>query len=345
MESFVTPLRPLFERERSAGRALALAINLQTAGSTYSKPGALLLIAADGSYAGLLSGGCLEGDLKERAATVIAEGTPLRIRYDMRGPDDLLWGLGAGCEGAMDVLMMRVGPDNGWEPLHSLIEAQRARRPTALAVVAELAPAAAGHVGDVVPLEAAAVPADFAGWLPERDGRRLFALSPALPPRLLLLGAGPDAQPVLQCALLLGWQVTLYDHRPAYAEAGRFPGAEAVVQDRPEQLHAALARFGLSVDDFAACVVMSHHLESDAAYLRALGATRIGYIGLLGPAPRRERLRAMLGAEAAQALDGRLRSPVGLDLGGRSAAAIALSIVAEIHATLHGRQGGHFHGG
>ena len=124
----------------------------------------------------------------------------------------------------------------------------------------------------------------------------------------------------------------------------RFPGAEAVVQERPERLLAALAAHGLRADDYAACVVMSHHLDSDAAYLRALGDTRIGYIGLLGPAPRRERLRTMIGTEAAQALEGRLRSPVGLDVGGRSAPAIALSIIAEIHATLHGRLGGAFHG-
>jgi len=344
MDSFVTPLLPLFERERAAGRALALAINLQTAGSTYSKPGALLLIAANGDYAGLLSGGCLEGDLKERAGAVIAGGAPLRVSYEMRGPDDLLWGLGAGCEGAMDILMMRVGADNGWQPLQALADAQRTRQPTALGIVVEVEDDSRGRVGDVLPLSVQAIGSDFAGWLPWQAGRHLFALSPALPPRLLLLGGGPDAPPVLQFALLLGWQVTLYDHRPAYAEAARFPGAEYVLQERPERLLSALAERGLCADDYAACVVMSHHLESDAAYLRALGATRIGYIGLLGPAPRRERLRALLGPAAAT-LDGRLRSPVGLDVGGRSAAAIALSIVAEVHATLHGRAGGQFHGG
>lgn len=342
MESFLTPLLPLYERERAAGRDLALAINLQTAGSTYSKPGALLLIAANGEYAGLLSGGCLEGDLRERAADVIRTGEPCRIGYDMRGPDDLLWGLGAGCEGAMDIFMLRVGVDNDWQPLQWLAEAQRIRTRAAVGIVVEVKPGAARRVGEVLRLDAGQFRPDHADWLPGQSVERVFALSPSLPPRLLLLGAGPDAIPVLQFARQLGWPVTLYDHRPAYADAARFPGAERVVQARPEQLREALAD-GPGIDDFAATVVMSHHLESDAAYLRALAETRIPYIGLLGPAPRRERLRAMVG-EAAARLDGRLRSPVGLDLGGRSAAAIALSMVAEIHAFLHQRHGGHFRG-
>jgi xanthine/CO dehydrogenase XdhC/CoxF family maturation factor len=164
----------------------------------------------------------------------------------------------------------------------------------------------------------------------------VFALAPTLPPRILLLGAGPDALPVFGFAEPLGWKVTLYDHREAYTDAARFPGAERVVNARPEALAAQLP-----LDEFDAAVVMSHHLASDLAYLRALAASRIGYVGLLGPAPRRERLQSELGATAAL-LAGRLRSPVGLALGGRSSASIALAIVAEIHAWLYGRTGGPF---
>jgi xanthine dehydrogenase accessory factor len=78
---------------------------------------------------------------------------------------------------------------------------------------------------------------------------------------------------------------------------------------------------------------MSHHLASDRDYLRQLAGTDIGYVGLLGPANRRNRLLAELGEEAG-ALDGRIHGPAGLDLGGRGAAAIALSIVAEVQGFL-----------
>src|SRR5215471_20367374 len=86
---------------------------------------------------------------------------------------------------------------------------------------------------------------------------------------------------------------------------------------------------------FAAAIVMSHHLPSDLAYLRVLAAGTIPYVGLLGPAVRRERLLEDLGADAGR-LEGRLHAPVGLPLGGRSPESIALAIIAQLHAFVHG---------
>jgi len=293
-------LLPLYQRERAAGRAMALALVLGTAGSTYSKSGALLLIAEDGEYEGLLSGGCLEGDLRERARAVIADGQSQRIAYDMRGPDDEIFGLGAGCEGAMDILMMRVSAASDWQPLSAIQQAvdanTRAELPIAL------------------------------------DGAPPFMLTVEPPLRLLLLGAGPDAVPVFGIARQLGWKVTLFDHRAANLRPELFASAEALVLAPADTLATRLPLAG-----FNAAVVMSHHLQSDLAYLRALAHSAIGYVGLLGPAPRRERLRAELGDDAAR-LEGRLRAPVGLQLGGRAPASIALAIVAEIHAWLHRRE-------
>ena len=80
---------------------------------------------------------------------------------------------------------------------------------------------------------------------------------------------------------------------------------------------------------------MSHHLPSDLAYLRALAQTAIPYVGLLGPAVRREKLLVDLGPQARE-LRARLRAPVGLALGGRTPESIALAIVAEVHAFVHG---------
>jgi xanthine/CO dehydrogenase XdhC/CoxF family maturation factor len=154
-----------------------------------------------------------------------------------------------------------------------------------------------------------------------------------LPPRVLILGAGPDAAPVVSACHALGWSVTLFDHRPAYAVAAHFPQAERVLLGAAEEL-----RTCLDPEEFAAAVVMSHHLIADRAYLRQLAATRVGYVGLLGPAPRRHRLLAELGP-AAQGLRGRLFGPVGLDIGARTPEAIAVAIVAEIHAVLSGRHG------
>jgi xanthine/CO dehydrogenase XdhC/CoxF family maturation factor len=164
-----------------------------------------------------------------------------------------------------------------------------------------------------------------------------FLISPVLlRTRLLLLGAGPDAVPLAEFAGILDWDVTVFDHRAAYAVADRFPRARRVQ---------AKAASGLAEELAAACydaaVVMSHHLPSDQLYLSALARSTVPYVGLLGPAPRRARLLHEIGSSA-EALHGRLYGPVGLDIGASTPEAIALAIVAEILAVRANRAGGSF---
>jgi xanthine dehydrogenase accessory factor len=361
MDSELGPLLPLFARERAAGRPMALGVLVRTLGSTYRKPGAMLLIARDGEYAGLISGGCLEGDLGERSGDVIESGQAALVSYDLRNSDDLVWGLGLGCEGAMHILLLRVGPQEDWQPLAHLAGAWGAHTPTAIAVVTEsrdreiplgamLLPQAPGASVVTLPrslpssaraalLEPqvlaalAAAPGAGLDSLEGPDARwHLLFMPLSLPPRLLILGAGADAVPVVDFAARLNWRVTLVDHRPAYAVPAHFPYAERVVLARPEELAQVI-----DLKRFTAAVVMSHHLPSDLEYLRVLSAGPLPYVGLLGPVARREKLLSELGAEA-QRLRPRLHAPVGLNLGGRTPEAIALAIVAEIHAFVHGTQ-------
>jgi xanthine dehydrogenase accessory factor len=343
MEAFLGPLLPLFERERAAGRAVALGVLVHTEGSTYRKPGALILIAAQGEYAGLISGGCLEGDLREHARAVIDSGQARLVNYDTRGEDDLLWGMGLGCEGVMRVLLLRAGPSNDWQPLTHLATALAANQRTAFGVITESRSASLptgtlvlpGAAADAAPANTPAAQAALARvttqaaaqWLEEAD-RRLFVVPLSLPPRLLLCGAGPDTVPVVDFAARLGWKVTLVDHRAAYANPAHFPAAEQVLLAGGDALGALIDLKG-----YAAAVVMSHHLLSDLGYLRTLAASPIPYIGLLGPAARRDRLLQEL-AGAAASLHGRLHAPVGLPLGGRSPEAVALAIIAEVQSVL-----------
>jgi xanthine/CO dehydrogenase XdhC/CoxF family maturation factor len=168
---------------------------------------------------------------------------------------------------------------------------------------------------------------------------KVFALPLSLPPKLLILGAGPDAAPIVDFAARVNWKVTLVDHRPVYADPAHFPLAERVILARPEELGNTV-----ELKHFSAAVVMSHHLPSDLSYLRTLAGAPIPYVGLLGPAPRREKLLNDLGEDARQ-LRARLHGPVGLALGGRSPESVALAIVAEIHAFLHGADGRPWDGG
>lgn len=343
-------LHAFFERASHAGIPLVAALVIETRGSTYRKPGALMLFASDGARAGLLSGGCLEGDLQEHAGRLFAGGPAVIDRsYDSRGSDDPVWGLGLGCEGLMRVLLWRLDAEGGRRTLAGLLAAEHRREPAALAldindgrsVLAtgadgpERSPVLSGAVDDAR-LRAAAMDALARRSASLQDG--IFTLTATRVPTLLLCGAGPDAEPVQRIATLLGWQVTVVDHRPAYIDVARFPGAARVMQVELDDPGAAIA-----LDGFDAAVVMSHHLIADGRYLAALARSRVPYVGLLGPAARRERLFAELGP-AAEALRSRLRAPVGLDLGGRTPEDIALSIVAEIQAALHDRRGGPFSG-
>jgi xanthine dehydrogenase accessory factor len=341
-------LSQFFQRHRAAGTPLVLATIVATLGSTYRKAGAQMLIAPDGSAAGLLSGGCLEADLMERAREVLDTGAALAVEYDTRSSDDILWGIGLGCEGAMRIVLTRLDSSNAYQPFASVEQARHDNAATRFALVTDSnnAEFSLGQyffgtesnlpVSVVTAIEArepqhrtrsnAATPLDCAG-------ATFLIISLALPVQLLVLGAGPDVLPVVDVAALLDWHVCVVDHRPAYAQPGSFPRAKRVLSQPVAQIDSVLR-----ATSFDAAVVMSHHLTSDAGYLAALAHSNIPYVGLLGPAPRRARLMADIGADALGLKD-RLRGPVGLDIGAASPETIALSIVGEIQAVLAGRSG------
>ena len=341
-------LEMLLERHRRLEQPCALATIVATEGSTYRKAGARMLIEADGRITGLLSGGCLEEDLRERAQQVLAFGHPTIVEYDMRSADDLIFGIGAGCEGAMRIVVEPAGAGSrAAGALEAASERSRAGQGAALLVGIEgpaagrgtrawPAPATAPVEPDLVAacerVVAAATSESvrFAGGdLPTEAWIQYLAPTP----RVLVCGGGLDAEPLVALLVGLGFGVTLADHRPAYAIPSRFPRA-TVLSTPPAALGATLELGG-----FFAAVVMSHHLASDAAYLALLAQSPIPYVGLLGPRARRARLLADLGPAAA-GLAGRLRGPIGLDIGAVTPESIALAIAAEIHAFAAGRGGG-----
>ena len=343
-------LLPLFERARRLDQPLVLATVIRTGGSTYAKPGAQMLIASDGEYAGLLSGGCLEGDLREHARSVAASGTCRIVSYDLRSTTDQLFGLGAGCEGAMDILMTRVSALEHWQPLDYMAGAARRGDACRLAyvtasgddglpvglLVSDTGTPPNGAVVDSQILalrKVAGAGAENSLIQVKQPDVELFITAIAPAPRLLLLGGGPDARPVAELAAFLGWRVVVADHRASYLVPARFPADTVLIEVRPAELASSV-----NLEDFAAAVVMSHHLDSDLQYLRCLAHSSLAYVGLLGPAARREKLSSDLGVDAHRLRD-RLRAPVGLDIGGRAPESIALSIIGEVHAAIAGRGG------
>jgi xanthine/CO dehydrogenase XdhC/CoxF family maturation factor len=270
-----------------------------------------------------------------------------------------------GCEGAMDVWLQPVAPPEEQGPLHYLRRCLESEIPGAIATVVggqagpdELGRQAyapiAGRANGPAPRDGDALDVALSACLAQSAAEHagnaaqlrtiqlqqraieVFVAPVGLPPSVLLCGAGPDAIPVCRFAAALGWRVTVFDHRPAYAAREFFPAATRVLIGRAEEL-----RDRLDPSHFDAAVVMSHHLPSDILYFKLLCAAPPPYIGLLGPPARRQRLFAEAG-QAATRIAARIHGPVGLDIGAGTPESIALAIVAHIHAVLAGRSGGTF---
>lgn len=337
-----------FYRQHKNDDSLVLVTIIATEGSTYRKPGAMMLIARDGSFEGMISGGCLEGDLLQHAAGVFDEGGVRHVSYDMQAGDDLVWSLGLGCDGVIHLQLQRLDKEGDFGFLERLDCAQSNRQAGLVALVTRC-PArresgspgfidAGGRVSGAPELsgllKAAALEAP--DWRCKTRSARIggtdcdvLLVNLPVQTRVLICGAGPDAVPVATALATLDWDIHIVDHRPAFAKQERFPANCRVRQARPERLAEVL-----DAGQLDAAVIMSHHLENDAAYLRQLAAFDIPYLGVLGPAARRGKL-----SEMAACSEERLFGPVGLDIGAELPQAIALSIAAEIHAVLNGRNG------
>jgi len=329
-----------FYRAHRCDDALVLGTVIATEGSTYRKPGAMILIASDGSYCGLISGGCLEADLAAHAASVFTDGVPRKISYDLNHADDFSWGLGLGCDGAIHLLLQRLDAEDGFGFLEKLDQIWRVKNRGLLSLVTSsdnpdhLVGSFTLRCGEDIP-NAHAKPRRF--WqdsIETSNGEVKQLLIPITPPTALLIcGAGHDALPVARLAVEMDWDCTLVDHRSGFARADRFPEACSVLEIPASELGSSL-----SLDQYDATIIMSHHLDHDRNYLEQTIAAEIPYIGLLGPRARRDRLINEVGAQG-DAKGTHIHGPAGLDIGAEMPKSIALAIIAEIHAFLNGRSG------
>jgi xanthine dehydrogenase accessory factor len=304
-------------------RPSVLATLVTVEGSSYRRPGARLLIRSDGQRIGSISGGCLEEDLIARARTVAESGAAELVTYDTTSENDLIWGVGLGCNGVVRVLLERLPVATGWAAV--MAGNFRSHRPTKLSVIwrADDESQLGTHLSDELP----AVPAHAAVFIDE--------VRP--PTRLVVLGAGDDAKPLVRLAKELGWHVTVGDPRPNFASKGRFPTADEIIAAPASELIPLLK----PAED-ALAVIMTHHYVHDVPLLRDLLPRSLAYIGLLGPKKRAAKIVSDLrnqGHAFTPAQLQRLHAPVGLDLGAETPEEVALSIISEMRATLAQRDG------
>ena len=313
------------------GLGVALATVVSTWGSAPRPAGSLLAVSERGDFAGSVSGGCVEAAVITEARLAIADGRPRLLEFGVS--DERAYEVGLACGGRIQVHVQWLAAEG---VLPALLAAAAARAPVSLAFDlvhgalrlvdprapdAALPPALAAAAQEAsLRDQAVRVEAPGGPWL-------VRPLSPRV--RVVIFGAVHVAQALAPMAKLAGWEPVVVDARAAFATEARFPGVPVICGAADQ----ALARAGL--DRRTALVTMTHKPELDDAALSAALRSPAFYVGALGSrktqAARRERLRALGFGDADL---GRLHGPVGLAIGARSPAEIAVSILAEIVAVL-----------
>jgi xanthine dehydrogenase accessory factor len=300
------------------GEAVALVTLVRVEGSSYRRVGARMLVAANGEYAGSISGGCLEAEVVRKARWMTRGGAVVE-RYSTLFDDTAEIPYGLGCGGTVDVLVEPAGTAE----FTAMMEALEA----SLGGVER-------RVVTQLPEKGLPLRRTFGGEAGVGEAEGYFVEWLKAPQRFYVFGAGDDAQPMVQIAALLGWRVTVVDGRAQWARAERFPGAERVVAS------SSLNAFEIGAGD--AVVVMTHSYEQDRMWLSGLLPYGPRYLGLLGARHRSALLvsetAALLGWSVERACAG-LFAPVGLDLGGDGAEAIALAVIAEVQGCMEGKLG------
>jgi xanthine dehydrogenase accessory factor len=339
----------------ASGQEIALATVVDVAGSAPRPSGARLGLTRKGAMIGSVSGGCVESDVYERALRVLDEGEPALVTYGPAPPDGFEVGLS--CDGKIEVLIEAFVADEVWNRVRQAVEDDC---PAAIAI--GLAPARVvgvrlgivgetreglERVGSIDPAIDERV-ADEALRLLRGRGKgvfefpagdethRIFIESFAPAQRLYLVGATHIAVSLCRMAKEVGFQVILIDPRTAFARGDRFRDADEVSHEWPvDVLDGAL----LNADAYV--LTLTHDVKFDLPTLARALESDVRYIGALGSrrthAKRLEALRAQGFGDEVLA---RIKTPVGLDLGGRRPEEIALAILAEMVATRYERSGG-----
>jgi xanthine dehydrogenase accessory factor len=353
------------------GRHGVLATVIDVEGSAYRRPGAKMLVPADGAGGiGHITAGCLEDEVERLAAEVLEAGEPRVERYDlMPEADDDVWGLGVGCNGIVDVLLEPI--DEGYRPVLdafaggedvgvlTVVPAPTGEGDAAASGTEEGTTPPVGarayydpstgtfELGEAFPASLAERLRDAVATLTDRgradtlrvDGTSVLVDGIAAPDDLLVVGTGNDVRPIVELGSRVGFQVTVVGFRGAAARADRFPAADEVVSTSPARM-----RDAVEIDAETAVVVATHNFVDDRLAIDELLASPAQYVGLMGP---RERFEEMLeefeteGREFSPDELDRLYTPVGLDLGAGDPGGIATSILAEVLAVVNDREPRH----
>ncbi|WP_194837229.1 XdhC family protein [Nocardia sp. XZ_19_369] len=322
----------------TAGKTYAVATVIGVSGSAPRPPGAALAVDAEGVVIGSISGGCVEGAVYELCREALRTGQPVRETFGYS--DDDAFAVGLTCGGKIEVFVQIVTPAE-----HDTIEALlRSAEPVALArdlntgaamalgpwwmLGASFDPVVAAEARAMLDIGATGVRVIGCG---DRE-LTVFVESYVPPPRMIVFGAIDFAAAVTRMGRFLGYHVTVCDARPVFATRARFPDAHEVVVEWPDRYLARTA-----VDSRTVLCVLTHDAKFDIPLLEKALRLPVAYVGAMGSRRTHEdRMASLRAAGLSEAELAVLHSPIGLDLGGRTAEETAVAIAAEIVAVRRG---------
>jgi len=313
----------LIERLRRSGTRAAMATLVRTTGSTPRREGTKMFVGEDGSILGSVTiGGCVDARVIEQASQILGSKTPRLLNLKLG--DEEAWEIGLSCGGAVDVL---VEPLDEAAPLY-----ENARKEWDAGRVAAIATVIGG---DDRGRHFLVTDPPARSGITTLEGREVYIEVLRPPSTLMIFGAGVVAIPLVGFAKALGFRSVIIDSRPRFATRERFPEADEIRVGIPSEI-AARTSFGSQTP----VVLVAHDYKIDIPVLKRVLATDAPYVGLLGSRRRGAAILKMLREEGVDPSDlARVRVPIGMDLGGESAAEIALAIMAEVVAVMHGRNG------
>ena len=311
-----------YEAARKENRQVVLATVVHVEGSSYRRPGVQMLIDENGRMTGAVSGGCVEKEVYHQARDVFNNGIPKIMTYDGR--------YRLGCEGVLYILIEPFHPDQEW--LQAFWKALADRTDLVFTSYFGLSEGADKTFGSTMNFEKGKQ-----ALRPSFDvNQNLQSFTIRFKPcfKMVIVGAEHDAVKLCGFSAKMGWEVTVVTVPTEQKTIADFEGAQDFLTVPPEAFETR------GIDSETAVVLMTHNFARDMAYLLALKDTSPAYIGLLGPAGRREKLLDGLierYPEVPESFLEGIYGPAGLNLGSETPEEIAISVLSEILAIVRGK--------
>ena len=317
-----------YVKAKSAGIKSVLATVVDLDGSSYRKPGVRMLILENDKMIGAVSGGCVEKDIREKAQSVFKDGKPIIMTYDGR--------YRLGCEGVLYILVEAFEPDPNF--VASFNNCLENRDEFKISSYYKKEEGAINGIGTFIEFQDDKyLAAGNNENLGEDQAGELSIFCQKMPPcfKLMIFGAEHDAVQLCKLGALNGWEVTIVSGPLESKTISNFPGANAFYSASADSLELS------KIDNETAIVLMTHNFANDLKFLIELKDSKPAYVGLLGPAHRREKLLSQL-MEYCADIDAnfieQIHGPAGLNIGAETPQEIAISILSEVLSVVRNKK-------